>query len=546
MEPEATPSRLRLLLRPGALGSLRLPHRVVMGAMHLGFESRQGGGAAMAAFYGARARAGAGLMVTGGAAVSREGAGGRNYGRLDADEDRRLFAEAAAEVHRQGGLIALQLFHAGRYASPQAFGLQPVAPSAVYSRYSRCEPRALSPKEVEGTLEDFSRGAGWARRLGFDAVEVMGSEGYLVDQFLSPLTNLRTDDFGGDPPRRRRFGLEVLARVRQAVGSDFPVIFRFTGWDLMPGGTPRRESLDFAQELARAGADALNVGIGWHESPVPTVQALVPPGAWTGVAARVKRAVGEVPVMAGTRINRLLEAERILAATGIDFVSMARPFLADPELMEKARSGRAVNVCIACNQACIDRSLDDRAVSCMVNPRAGHESEPESPTVSGPAASPGMPRLRLAVVGAGPAGLEAARDLALLGHRVELFEASSSLGGQFLLARRVPGKADFGSTVAYFGAELSRLGVRVHLRRQIGAADQVLLAGYDGLVVATGVRPRPVDIPISGTPRILSYPEAFAKGALEGRVAVVGGGGIGVDIAHLASHGEEAGKGIAR
>ncbi|WP_431894432.1 FAD-dependent oxidoreductase [Micromonospora haikouensis] len=521
-------SGLEHVLRPGRIGRLALPHRVVTGAMHLGWEARDDGGAALAAFYVERARGGAGLMVTGGAAVSPEGAGGPGYGVLDDARFRARLRRVAAEVRAAGGLLALQLFHAGRYARPAAGGPHPVAPSAVYSAFSRHTPTALDAAGIAHTVADFARGAAHARDLGFAAVEIMGSEGYLLDQFLSPLTNLRDDEWGGDPRRRSRFPVEVVRAVRAAVGTDFPVIMRMTGDDLMAGGTTRDDVLAYARALAAAGADALNVGVGWHESPVPTVQAVVPPGHWVPVAAAVKEAVGALPVLASNRINRLSQAEAVLAGTPLDLVSMARPFLADPALVANARAGRPVNVCVACNQSCIDRSLADEPVSCMVNPRVGREHEPAAT----PAASP----RRVAVVGAGPAGLRAARELALAGHRVTVYEAADEPGGQFRLAGRVPGKADYLAAIGFLVAELARLDVELRTGRRMTAADRDLLGGYDGVVVATGVLPRPVAIPGADLPHVLDYPAAFADGALAERVVVIGGGGVAVDVAHLASH----------
>lgn len=520
---------LGAVLTPGRIGALRLPHRIVMGAMHLGIEARDDGGTALAAFYAERARGGAGLMVTGGAAVNPAGSGGPAYGVLDDARFAERLRRVTGAVHEAGGLIALQLFHAGRYAPA---GVGPVAPSAVYSRFSRCTPRAMTDAEVRATIEDFGRGAALAAELGFDAVEVMGSEGYLIDQFLSPLTNLREDGWGGDPQRRCRFGVEVTRTVRAAGG--LPVIVRFSGQDLMAGGTGPAEVRAFTRALAAAGADALNIGVGWHEATVPSVQAMVPAGVWAPVAADVKAGLvaagfGDLPVIASNRVNRLEQAAAVLAGTGLDFVSMARPFLADPELIEAGRRGLPVNVCVGCNQACIDRSLVDAEVSCMVNPRAGREAVT-------PLVRTAAPR-RVAVVGGGPAGLQAARQAALTGHRVELYEAGDDLGGQFRLARRVPGKADYGATVDYFAAELDRLGVGVHLGRPIGPADVGLLSGYDAVIVASGVRPRPVELPGADLPHVLSYPQAFAAGALTGRVVIIGGGGVAADLAHLAGRG---------
>ncbi|QDY08322.1 FAD-binding protein [Micromonospora sp. HM134] len=543
------------VLRPGRIGRLTLPHRIVMGAMHLGWDHRDDDGRALAAFYLARVRGGAGLMVTGGAAVSPAGADVPSCGVLDDTAFRARLRRVAGEVGAAGGLLALQLFHAGRYARPATGGPHPVAPSAVPSPISRLTPDALPADAVTGIVEDFARGASHARDLGFSAVEIMGSEGYLIDQFLSPLTNRRDDEWGGDPQRRMRFGVAVVAAVRAAVGPDFPVVMRMTGDDLLPGGTDRDTVTAYARALAAAGADALNVGVGWHESPVPTVQALVPPGHWVPVAAAVKAAVGVLPVLASNRINRLAQAEAVLAGTPLDLVSMARPFLADPALVERSRHGRPVNVCVACNQACIDRSLVGAAVSCMVNPLVGREADPDvladtrprtDPTARVPLAVPADPAGRagsvpvdgprtVAVVGAGPAGLRAAHDLALAGHRVTVYEADGEPGGQFRLACRVPGKADYAEAIRFLTAELTRLGAQLHTGRRITDADEDLLRRHDGVIVATGVLPRRIDLPGDGLPHVRDYGTAFADDALGRRVVVIGGGGIAVDLAHLAS-----------
>lgn len=524
-------------LSPVLIGSLQLRHRIVMGSMHLNLEQLDDGGAALAQFYRERAAGGADLIVTGGAAVSRAGAGGPGYTLINEPGSTAALARTVAAVHEAGGHLALQLFHAGRYAFEQTYGLRPVAPSAVYSGLTRCEPAALTAAGIRQTLADFAAAAARARGLGFDAVEIMGSEGYLLNQFASPLTNRRDDEWGGDAVRRRRFPLAVLRAVREAVGADFPVIVRTSGADLVDGSSSEAELDGLAVELAAAGADALNIGIGWHESTVPTVQSLVPHGHWLPVARRIKRALLAAglatPVIGANRINSLPQAEAALAAGDLDLVAMARPFLADPGIIATSRAGRLalVNTCIGCNEACLDRALGQEPVSCLVNPRAGHELEfPAAPAPRRPAAgTAGGPAV--AVAGAGPAGLQAAATLASAGLAVDLYEAAGAIGGQFCLAGRVPGKEDFLETIRYFEHRLAELGVRVLTNQPAAAAG---LAGYAHVVVATGVLPRRVPLPGAGLPHVLDYRQAFAAPAAVGRrVAVIGAGGIAVDLAHL-------------
>ena len=546
--PEPTdsgaPAALTHVFTPVAIGGLRLPHRIVMGSMHLCMEGLEDAGGRLAAFYRERALGGAGLIVTGGWAVSADGAADASYGVLGTESAKRALATVKTSVYETEGQICLQLFHAGRYALADSPG-EVVAPSAIASRVSRVEPRALAEEEAWDVVAQFAAGAALAKELGFAAVEVMGSEGYLVDQFLSPVTNRREDSWGGDAEGRMRFGIEVAAAVREAVGAEFPVLFRMTGAELMPESRPWEEVEAFAAALVGAGVDALNVGVGWHESPVPTVQGAVPAGAFvpwvkglkaglrdgetsiTGTAATTA-AMAAVPVIAGNRINRLGDAEAILAGGGVDLISMSRPFLADPRIMEKGRSGGTVNVCISCDQACIDRSIVGEHVSCLVNPRSGYEVDFQVGTRTTD---------RFAVIGGGPAGMEAARALATLGAEVRLYEAREELGGQFRWARTVPGKEDYGATISYFESELRRLGVHLHLGHEVGEDDADLIADCVGVVLASGVHPRAVDIPGSSLPHVVDYADAFESGLGEARrVAIVGGGGIGVDLAHLLTH----------
>ena len=527
------------VFRGGAIGTLPLPHRIVMGAMHLNLETRDDDGAALAAFYAERAAAGAALIVTGGVAVNAIGVGGPGYAVIGDSRDRATLAAAARAVHDRGGRIALQLFHAGRYAKPGARegGGHPVAPSPVHSAFSRCTPREMTLGDITATIDDFAEAARTARALGFDAVEVMGSEGYLINQFTAPLTNRRDDAWGGDAERRRRFPLEVLRGVRAAVGPDFPVLFRISGNDLVTGGTPAGEVTALAVALAEAGADALSVGVGWHESPVPTVQSEVPTGTWAASGKALKRALlaaghRDVAVIASNRFNHIAQADEALSGGELDFVAMARPFLADPEIVAKSAAGRPdrVNLCIACNEACIDRSFGAERVSCLVNPRAGHEQEfPPPPSTR----RRGGPSGRYAVIGAGIAGLEAARTLVGLGHRVEVYEAAARAGGQFRLASQVPGKADFAETIRHHERELLDAGVPVNLGRRIGGEDVAELRSFDGVVLATGVVPARLSLSGAELPHVRDYAQAFADPeALGGRIVIIGGGGIAVDLAH--------------
>ncbi|GAB3802226.1 NADPH-dependent 2,4-dienoyl-CoA reductase [Humibacter antri] len=522
---------------PWSLGSLRLPHRVVVGSMHTGLEARDDGGASLAAFYRERIAGGASLIVTGGLAISPEGRGGPDYVVLSDPAVQQRLAFAVNAVHEAGGAVSAQLFHAGRYAvlsglaDDAGAAVQSVAPSPVPWAAARgAVPRELTGPQIEGIIGQFATAATTARRIGFDAVEVMASEGYLINQFCSSITNLRDDEWGGDQERRERFAIEVVRAVRDAV-RELPVMVRISGDDLMPGAPSPDQYARLAVRLAANGADGISVGIGWHESRVPTVQASVPHGAWLAAAERVSAALAAADrqprptaVIASNRFTDLRDVEQVLRRGTVDAVALARPFLADPLLIERSRAGdfAAVNTCIGCDQACIDRSLVFEPVSCLVNPRAGRESE-------FPIAASRM-RARVAVVGGGPAGMAAALDLARRGHAVVLFEAADSLGGQFALAARIPGKEDYAATPRSVAVELGRLGAVV-ATSTIATADR--LAAFDGVVIASGVRPRRIDLPGVDLPHVMDYEQAIRYGVPVGPVAVIGGGGIGVDVATM-------------
>ncbi|ERS91812.1 NADPH-dependent 2,4-dienoyl-CoA reductase [Halomonas sp. PBN3] len=511
------------LFQPMTLGHLRLPNRILMGSMHTNLEEAPGGFARLAAFYAERVREGVGLIVTGGIAPNPEGAVFNGAATLQDEAplaDHRRMVEA---VHDEGGRICLQILHAGRYA----YTPSPVAPSALQAPINPAAPRALTGEEVESQIEDYVRCAVLAQRAGYDGVEVMGSEGYLINQFICRRTNHRDDAWGGTFANRIRFPVEVVRRIRAAVGDDFLVIFRLSLIDLVEEGSTHDEVVALARAIEAAGADALNSGIGWHEARIPTIVTSVPRAAFTEVTRRLRGEVA-LPLIATNRINMPEVAERVLAEGHADMVSMARPFLADPAWVSKAAAGRSeeINTCIACNQACLDHTFAGRITSCLVNPRAGHESE----LAIVPAAEP----RRIAVVGGGPAGLAAALTAARRGHAVTLFERGAELGGQFHLARQIPGKEEFAETLRYFRVMLDRHGVTVHLGREAEAAT---LAGFDAVVLASGVRPRRLTLPGSERPEVLDYPTAIRHPERVGpRVAIIGAGGIGFDVAELLTH----------
>jgi len=515
------------LLAPLDLGFTTLKNRVLMGSMHTGLEDGRKHFPAMAEFFAERARGGVALMVTGGFAPNIEGWAKPFAGTLSTRGAARRHTQVTNAVHTEGGKIALQILHSGRY------GYHPlcVAPSRIQSPISPFVPRELNARGIERQIRAFVRCATLAREAGYDGVEVMGSEGYFINQFLVTHTNRRSDAWGGAYANRMRLAVEIVQRVREAVGRDFILIYRLSMLDLIPDGSSWAEAVTLAKAIERAGATLLNTGIGWHEARVPTIATSVPRGAFAWVTQKMRnelRGAGlAIPLITSNRINMPEAAERILADGCADMVSMARPLLADPEFVNKAGADQslAINTCIACNQACLDHAFQNKLASCLVNPRAGHETSL--------LIRPALRKKTVAVVGAGPAGLAAASTLAERGHAVHLFEAASMVGGQFNMAKRVPGKEEFVETLRYFRQRLDTTGVRLQLDTRITAAE-LIAAQFDDVVLATGVRPRDPQIPGSDGPNVLSYIDVLLhKKPVGARVAIVGAGGIGFDVAEF-------------
>jgi len=513
-----------LLLRPGRIGSLNLNHRILMGAMHLGIEGDRGSLDQLITFYEERVRGGAAMIITGHVAVLPEGCGHAMFCLTEQDHRSQL-QELATAMRNAGGKIALQLTHRGRYAKQSETGLTPKAPSPIASRLTKEMPDEMTESDIAKLKEAFAEGAYFAVSSGFDAIEIMGSEGYLLNEFVSPLTNQRTDKYGGDLAGRMRVCLEIVKGIRERVGREFPIIYRMSGDDCMEGSTTREETLEFARSLEQSGVDALNVGIGWHESVIPTVGAIVPPGAFAHIVASIRSEVS-VPVIGANRIHTPEIAEQLLARGDMDFVAPARPWLADPAFARKIRESdrEGLNHCISCNQACLDHTLGypQKPVGCLVNPRTGKESQPFMPA--------DMP-LAVAVVGGGVAGLQAAKTAAERGHKITLFEAGERLGGQFLLASHIPGKANFRETLRYFQVSLQRLGVSIRMNTSPTAND---LNSFDRVVVATGVRPFiPGSLEGAEFSHVCTYTDILSGARPFGRkIVIVGGGGIGCDVAH--------------
>lgn len=517
------------LLSPLDLGFTTLPNRVLMGSMHIGLEEAENGFERMAAFYAERARGGVGLMVTGGISPNDAGRPYEGGAKLTTEAEAAQHRTVTDAVHAAGGRIAMQILHFGRYAYHQDL----VAPSALQAPISPFVPHALTDDEVERTVEDFVRAAELAKSAGYDGVEIMGSEGYLINEFIAGAVNRRTDRWGGSYENRMRFPVEIVRRTRERVGADFILIYRLSMLDLVPGGSTLEEVVTLAKAIEEAGATLINTGIGWHEARIPTIATSVPRGAYTWVTKKLMGSVS-IPLITSNRINTPEVAEQLLAEGRADMVSMARPFLADPEFVAKTAAGRSetINTCIGCNQACLDHTFSGKITSCLVNPRACHETEL--------VLCPTKRRKNLAVVGAGPAGLAFAVSAAERGHAVTLFDAAAEIGGQLNIAKRIPGKEEFDETLRYYRTQLELRGVDVRLNTT-ATTEQLAEGGYDEVVVATGVTPRTPEIPGSDHPSVLTYLDVLRDGAPVGeRVAIVGAGGIGFDVAEFLTDGGDA------
>ncbi len=513
------------LLAPLDLGFTTLRNRTLMGSMHTGLEEKPDGFERMAAYFAERARGGVGLMVTGGIGPNAEGGVYSGAAKLTTPEEAEKHRIVTSAVHEAGGKICLQILHAGRYA----YSPKQVAPSAIQAPINPFKPKELDEEGIEKQIADFVTCAQLAQSAGYDGVEIMGSEGYFINQFLAAHTNHRTDRWGGSYENRMRLAVEIVRRTREAVGPNFIIIFRLSMLDLVEGGSNWDEIVQLAKAIEQAGATIINTGIGWHEARIPTIATKVPRAAFSKVTAKLRGAV-KIPLITTNRINTPEVAERVLAEGDADMVSMARPFLADPEFVNKAAAGRGdeINTCIGCNQACLDHTFGGKLTTCLVNPRACHETELNYLPVT--------QAKRIAVVGAGPAGLAAATVAAERGHQVVLFDAHSEIGGQFNVAKRVPGKEEFYETLRYFGRKLQTTGVELCLNTRVDAA-QLAAGGYDEIILATGIVPRLPAIPGVDHPSVLNYLDVLlARKPVGQRVAVIGAGGIGFDVSEFLVH----------
>jgi 2,4-dienoyl-CoA reductase (NADPH2) len=526
-------SRYPSLFAPLDLGFTTLKNRVLMGSMHTGLEEHPDGAERLAAFYAERARHGVALIVTGGVAPALSGVGMEGGAVLNDVSQLPHHRVVTDAVHKEGGKIALQILHTGRYS------YQPhlVAPSAIQAPINRFKPHALTHDEILTLIDDFARCAALAREAGYDGVEIMGSEGYLINEFLAARTNQRDDEWGGEYARRMRFAIEVVRAVRERVGTDFIIVFRLSMIDLVEGGGTFDETVQLAQAIEAAGATIINTGIGWHEARIPTIATAVPRAAFSWVTRKLKGKVS-IPLVTTNRINDPQVADDVLANGDADMVSMARPFLADAELLSKAQSDRAdeINTCIGCNQACLDQIFVGKVTSCLVNPRACHETK--MPIV------PAVKIKRLAVVGAGPAGLAFAVNAASRGHAVTLFDAAAEIGGQFNIAKQIPGKEEFYETLRYYRKMIALTGVDLRLNHFVTAPD---LAQFDEVILASGIAPRMPEIEGIDHPKVLSYLDVLRDKVPVGeKVAIIGCGGIGFDTAmYLSQPGEATSQNIA-
>jgi len=513
------------LLAPLNLGFTTLKNRVVMGSMHVGLEEAKDGFTRMAAFYAERARGGVGLIVTGGIAPNDRARPMPGGARMTTQEEADKHKVVTQAVHEAGGKICMQILHFGRYA----YHPELVAPSALKAPINPFRPHPLTSEEVDQTIADFAQAAVLAQSAGYDGVEIMGSEGYLINEFIAAQTNQREDAWGGSYENRIRFPLEIVRRTRARVGAEFIIIFRLSMLDLVEGGSTLNEVVQLAQALEAAGVTILNTGIGWHEARIPTIATKVPRAAFAWVTQQLKGKVG-IPLIATNRINTPEVAEKVLADGMSDMVSMARPFLADPDFVNKAAAGQAdrINTCIGCNQACLDHTFGGKITSCLVNPRACHETLMVQ--------MPAPRRERIAVVGAGPAGLAFATTAAQRGFDVTLFDAAHEIGGQFNVAKQVPGKEEFFETLRYFGKQIELTGVQLKLGSKV-SADDISAAGFRQVVLATGVSPRVPDIEGIAHPSVVGYLDVLRDKCAVGKtVALIGAGGIGFDVAEYLLH----------
>jgi 2,4-dienoyl-CoA reductase (NADPH2) len=513
------------LFQPLDLGFTQLKNRVLMGSMHTGLEEMPNGHQRMAAYYAERAKGGVGLIVTGGVGPNAEGSTHVNTNRLSTDSEVEEHKKVTAAVHEYGSKICMQILHTGRYA----YNPELVAPSAIQAPINPFKPKALEQAGIEKQIDDFVFSAKQAQKAGYDGVEIMGSEGYFLNQFIAKRTNQRDDDWGGEYTNRIRLPIEVVRRVREAVGENFIIIYRLSMLDLVEGGSSYDEIVTLGLEIENAGATIINTGIGWHEARIPTIATRVPRAAFTWVTAKFRQALN-IPVITSNRINTPDVAESVLARGDADMVSMARPFLADPEFVNKAALGKAdeINTCIGCNQACLDHVFNGKLTSCLVNPRACHETELNI--------IPTKQVKNIAVVGAGPAGLAAATTAARAGHNVTLFDSASEIGGQFNIAKTIPGKEEFYETLRYFAKQIELTGVSLQLNSTV-TAEQLNNSDYDEVLIATGIKPRELSIEGIDSAKVLTYLDVLKDKKSVGRkVAIIGAGGIGFDTAELLSH----------